>query len=1065
MLNCSVSGGGEVVGLRDVTFLKDGRPVVSGGRISITEGGRLLTVHGVSRVDRGMYQCLVRSGEDNAQGSAELSLGAVAPELHSTFIAQTLQPGPSVSLRCTASGSPPPRVSWLLDGVELGGSAGLVLGSFLASGGDVVSHLNVTSVRVHHGGLYTCVATNSAGSAAYSAPLNVYGPPSARPPRNLTVVAGTDVYLRCPVAGFPISSVTWRRGEVPLPSHTRQRVFPNGTLLVRGVEGEPPEIAPFQFPTNLREGMRAQVSCSIISGDFPIAISWRKDGGLLIPEPDVAEQQHQFVSNLLFMNLAARHSGQYTCIASNAAATANYTARLVVRAEDFSPLLPGPRLFLASNGSVVIHAADSSHQGQYMCQASNGIGSGLSKSIFLRVNGPQVRSLSTAQVREVATAGGGVSAELHLAALTRRDAGAYRCMASNEFGEDEMLVHLHVKEAPSRVSLMETGSRSLTLSWSAPYSGHAAISHYVVQYREQLATLPASNVVPSSPESAWHNVTAGGGARSARIAALRPATAYLLRVVAVNEVGAGPASHPPLLAVTTQEAPSGPPVDVTADASSPEILHVRWKPPLQGFSHGEILGYQVAYREVGGSETTQQTRRVRGRNRLDVSLTGLRQFTRYQLTVRAFNRVGAGSSTDVEVKKTTNLETNLHGLTHYANYSLRVAAFTAAGDGERSSPIHCTTEEDVPGPPEHVKALEVVKEVVFGDRELMYEARRLKEFSRYEFYVTACTSVGEGQPSPKVSQSPVSRVPARIASFTRRFVVAAGQVLSLPCLAVGMPAPERSWRALGRTVTTSDSPALRVLPDGSLSLAAVRSGDHGNYTCLAENVYGRDEIHYELAVQLPPGAPLLSMLGTASHALTLQWRLPDDGGSPVTGFWLSYRREGGEWQQMTLDPDRRSVQLDRLACGTPYVLQIAAGNAVGRGKPGPALSVNSTCATLFLDAWPAGGCPLTHFSVEVREARAAAAWELVSSLVPPTQPELTLRDLQPARWYAVRVSAHSDAGAATHEFLFATRNEAGEMVLPEMEPERPGPQQGVSFTDPTVVVPILSGMICTAAAA
>jgi hypothetical protein len=47
--------------------------------------------------------------------------------------------------------------------------------------------------------------------------------------------------------------------------------------------------------------------------------------------------------------------------------------------------------------------------------------------------------------------------------------------------------------------------------------------------------------------------------------------------------------------------------------------------------------------------------------------------------------------------------------------------------------------------------------VVFGDRELSFEARRLKEFSRYEFWVTACTAVGEGQPSVKVSQSPVSR--------------------------------------------------------------------------------------------------------------------------------------------------------------------------------------------------------------------------------------------------------------------------------------------------------------------
>jgi hypothetical protein len=53
-----------------------------------------------------------------------------------------------------------------------------------------------------------------------------------------------------------------------------------------------------------------------------------------------------------------------------------------------------------------------------------------------------------------------------------------------------------------------------------------------------------------------------------------------------------------------------------------------------------------------------------------------------------------GLSSDVEVKKTTNLETNLHGLAKFANYSVRVLAFTTAGEGVRSSPVHCTTEED-----------------------------------------------------------------------------------------------------------------------------------------------------------------------------------------------------------------------------------------------------------------------------------------------------------------------------------------------------------------------------------
>lgn len=77
--------------------------------------------------------------------------------------------------------------------------------------------------------------------------------------------------------------------------------------------------------------MRAQVACSLVSGDLPISITWRKDGGPLPPDSSVQEQQLQFVSNLLFSDLAARHAGDYTCIASNAAAVANATATLVVQ--------------------------------------------------------------------------------------------------------------------------------------------------------------------------------------------------------------------------------------------------------------------------------------------------------------------------------------------------------------------------------------------------------------------------------------------------------------------------------------------------------------------------------------------------------------------------------------------------------------------------------------------------------------------------------------------------------------------------------------------------------------
>lgn len=57
---------------------------------------------------------------------------------------------------------------------------------------------------------------------------------------------------------------------------------------------------------------------------------------------------------------------------------------------DYITLESGPRLVISSNGSVLIRTVDPSHEGHYTCQASNGIGSGLSKVIFLRVNGEYI---------------------------------------------------------------------------------------------------------------------------------------------------------------------------------------------------------------------------------------------------------------------------------------------------------------------------------------------------------------------------------------------------------------------------------------------------------------------------------------------------------------------------------------------------------------------------------------------------------------------------------------------------------------------------------------------------
>lgn len=46
-----------------------------------------------------------------------------------------------------------------------------------------------------------------------------------------------------------------------------------------------------------------------------------------------------------------------------------------------------------------------------------------------------------------------------------------------------------------------------------------------------------------------------------------------------------------------------------------------------------------------------------------------------------------------------------------------------------------------------------------------YEISGLKRKERYEFWVTAHTAIGEGQPSKSATTSPSNKVPAKIASF------------------------------------------------------------------------------------------------------------------------------------------------------------------------------------------------------------------------------------------------------------------------------------------------------------
>lgn len=216
-----------------VTWYKDGRVLPSSGRSS----SEVLIVNNVGREDRGMYQCVVRRTEgDTAQAAAELQLGDAPPVLIYSFIEQTLQPGPAVSLKCSATGNPTPVISWSLDGFPLPTHGRFMKGQYATVHGDVISHVNITHVMVEDGGEYSCLAQNRAGKTSHSARLNIYGMPYIRLIPKVSAVAGEVLQLKCPVAGYPIEEIHWERGGRELPDDLRQKVLSDGTLQINPVE-------------------------------------------------------------------------------------------------------------------------------------------------------------------------------------------------------------------------------------------------------------------------------------------------------------------------------------------------------------------------------------------------------------------------------------------------------------------------------------------------------------------------------------------------------------------------------------------------------------------------------------------------------------------------------------------------------------------------------------------------------------------------------------------------------------------------------------------------------------
>lgn len=82
-------------------------------------------------------------------------------------------------------------------------------------------------------------------------------------------------------------------------------------------------------------GDRASLTCSVVKGDLPLTINWRKDSRPIDPTQHMSVKQvDQYNSILVIDNLGSDHTGNYSCVVRNSAAEVENSQALLVNGKE-----------------------------------------------------------------------------------------------------------------------------------------------------------------------------------------------------------------------------------------------------------------------------------------------------------------------------------------------------------------------------------------------------------------------------------------------------------------------------------------------------------------------------------------------------------------------------------------------------------------------------------------------------------------------------------------------------------------------------------------------------------
>ncbi|RUS90387.1 hypothetical protein EGW08_001882, partial [Elysia chlorotica] len=401
----------------DVTWYHGDQEVVRSSQVSFQhdKGVYRMTIIDLNVKDAGQWRCKAVNSYGEAWCSCDLKVLDQVPPSHSRprFTKEleymTVTQGSLVRLECSVVGEPAPEIKWFKDRVRVDVSDRHYKIRHSVEGKVTSTTLVIEGSEVEDGGMYMCVAENSAGSASSEAKMRVqkvydYGPD--------------------------------RDSMEPLEKRTR-----DGSPVRKSRVDVPPDFTAKLKSKSAAEGATVRLNCSVTGIPEPM-VRWFRDGKEIFDGHDYTMRNNYGLLSLEIVYAKKALAGKYTVEASNSLGTVSTSCTLDVEGDEELDALEAdflrPKFLTKIQDIHVNEGADATFQ----CDAT---GKPMPAFKWQRDNITIVGSRRI--LSEYDNQG---HATLTLKEVKVTDAGLYYCIAQSRAGRSKCSAYLHVKaKSPS----------------------------------------------------------------------------------------------------------------------------------------------------------------------------------------------------------------------------------------------------------------------------------------------------------------------------------------------------------------------------------------------------------------------------------------------------------------------------------------------------------------------------------------------------------------------------------------------------------------------------------------